>query len=208
MKFHFLLIIALAATGLGAADAQDVYRTYRNARFGTVVRYPANLVAPRPESENSGGGKFFSPDGQTELTIYARRNALRRSARGEMGRAIADWKADGGRLTYYRNASSWFVLSGYLGEDIFYEKTLLRNGVFHTLIWQYPKIQKKRLDAGVSRSAASFSVGKPFEARAATLPRPQPTLPLPTEPAPRPEPAPQPTSRRRRTAPRGNAAGY
>jgi hypothetical protein len=158
MKSSLLLLAVLLLSG--AARAQDIYRTYQNARFGTIVRYPQNLVVPQPESDDGDGRKFVSPDGQIELTTYARHNRSRRSARGELNRAVSDWKRDGARLTYARSGISWFVLSGFLGEDIFYEKTLLQNGVFHTLIWQYPKVSKKRLDASVSRSAAAFSASR------------------------------------------------
>ena len=94
MKSRFLLIFALL-TSIGTAQAQDSYRTYRNARFGTKVTYPANLVAPRPESANGDGRKFVSDDGQIELTVYASYNVNQRTARAELARAVSDWKRDG-----------------------------------------------------------------------------------------------------------------
>ncbi len=156
-----LLLFTLTVTR--AASAQDTYRTYFNTRFGTTVTYPINLVTPRPEPDNGDGRKFVSRDGQIELTVYGFHNSFSHSVRGEMARAASDWKRDGARLTYSKAGASWFALSGYLGADIFYEKTLLRNGVFHTLIWQYPKALKQRLDASVSRSVATFSVGTGIE---------------------------------------------
>ncbi|PQV63352.1 hypothetical protein B1R32_1127 [Abditibacterium utsteinense] len=200
MKFASLVLFCTLCFCQNAR-AQDVYRTYHNARFGTLVRYPANLVAPQPESANGDGRKFVSRDGQIELTVYGFNNAMNRTATGEMNRAIRDWKRDTARLTYYKAGRDWFVLSGYLGADIFYEKTLLRRGVFHTLIWQYPKVLKKRLDASVSRSAASFFVEKRTQSQDPAVPRVQPT-PVPTL-----RPTARPNSRyfkpRRRIVPRG-----
>lgn len=194
MKSRFALFLTLISVS-NAAHAQDIYRTHRNARFGTLVRYPANLVAPQVESENGDGRKFLSRDGQIELTTYAFRNLRNRSARTEMNRAVADWKRDGARLTYFKSGVSWFVLSGYVGNDIFYEKTLLQNDVFHTLIWQYPQTAKKRLDASVSRSAAAFSVGKSRESASPALaPRPQTTSKPRVLPPPRPRALPRATS--------------
>lgn len=180
------------------ARGQELFNSYQNARYGTTVRYPANLLVPQPESENGDGRKFLSRDGFIELTVYGSHNVFSRSAAGEMRRAIADWKADGASLTYYRATNGWFVLSGYLGGDIFYEKTLLRHGVFHTLIWQYPKTLKKRLDASVSRSAASFSVGQGIE-----VTTPQPTKRPPTAPSRRAA-----STRRRTSRPTATSSGY
>ncbi len=189
MKPVFLVFCG-ALSGLFSAQpsahAQEIYRTYNNARFGTSVRYPAHLVAPQPESDNGDGRKFLSSDGQVELTVYGFNNAMNRSASAEMRRAIADWKRDGARLTYYRASRDWFVLSGYLGADIFYEKTLLRRGVFHTLIWQYPKSLKKSLDAGVSRSASSFSATAVSQNSAQSAPQPTTTQPTTTQSTTRP----------------------
>ena len=160
MKIAFLAAASLLAFPVFAGDD---YRTYRNARFGTTLVYPANLLAPRPESPNGDGRRFFSRDGKIELSVFAFRNLQKRSARGEMNRAGRDWKRDGARITYQKSGTNWFALSGYVGSDIFYEKTLFKSGVFHTLIWQYPPALKKRLDAPVTRSVRTFGVGQILE---------------------------------------------
>ncbi len=210
MKFAFpFLLGVLCWTPI--ARAQDTYRTYRNARFGTTVRYPANLVEAQPESANGDGRKFLSRDGRIELTVYGFGNARNRSASGEMRRAISDWKRDGARLTYFKAGRSWFVLSGYVGADVFYEKTLLQRGTFHTLIWQYPKTLKKRLDASVSRSASSFFVGNAAQNQVGAAPRPQSTPASSPTSMPTPTPSPTATPRVFQTPPRtspGGASGY
>lgn len=207
MKFvRFLTFYCLAACCLMKAtlpvQAQNAYSTYRNARFGTVVQYPSNLLVPQREADNGDGRRFVSRDGDIELSIYAFRNLRNRSVNGEMQRAVSDWKRDGARLTYWKWQGNWFTLSGFVGGDIFYEKTLLRNGVFHTLIWQYPQTRKRQLDEPVTRSVRSFAVGVGLE-QPVPRPTPRPTnRPVPratprvtieVEPAPRqraPQPAP------------------
>lgn len=145
------------------ATAQNTYNTYRNARFGTVVQYPSNLLIPQRESDSGDGRRFISRDGDVELSVYGFHNKNNRTVNREMLRAINDWRRDGARLTYWKWQGGWFVLSGYVGSDIFYEKTLYRNGVFHTLIWQYPKQMRKALDAPVTRSVRSFTAGRGFD---------------------------------------------
>lgn len=215
MKSRFPLFCALFAAmfaATGAARAQDTYRFYRNARYGTTVLYPANLVAPQPETANGSGRKWVSRDGQIEVTSYAFPGRFGRSARGEMNRAVSDWKRDTARVTYAKSGASWFVLSGYLGADIFYEKTLLRNGVFHTLIWQYPQNLKKRLDPSLTRSARAFSVAKSAR-RAATVAAPTavyiPRATANSRPIFRRRPTPRPTAApiEERNSPR-DSSGY
>lgn len=198
MLSRFLWLCALFYASK-TAHAQDTYRIYRNARYGTTVLYPANLVAPQPESARGSGRKWVSRDGQIEVNSYAFLNRSNRSARGEMNRALTDWKRDTARVTYARSGASWFVLSGYLGADIFYEKTLLRDGVFHTLIWQYPQNLKKRLDPILTRSALAFSAGKKtrtpafkFAPTAApvVVVQPTPRASIRRQPTPRPTAAP------------------
>jgi hypothetical protein len=177
-------------------QAQDFYRTYRNARFGTLVQYPASLLVPQPESDNGDGRRFVSRDEQIELSTFAFFNIKQRTSSGEMNRAIRDWRRDGARITYQKAGSDWFVLSGYVGDDIFYEKTLLRGSVFHSLIWQYPKTLRRRLDAPVTRSVRTFGAAASLETprAAATAPRPIPTAtPRPTRNRPRSSIRPAPT---------------
>ncbi|MBU4529572.1 MAG: SH3 domain-containing protein [Hoeflea sp.] len=52
---------------------------YQNARFGTVISYPASLWTALPESENGDGRRFESLDGTAEITVYAGHNALERT---------------------------------------------------------------------------------------------------------------------------------
>lgn len=184
----FCLSVVLLTAALPVA-AQNVYSTYRNARFGTVVQYPSDLLVPQRESDNGDGRRFVSRDGAVELSIYSFHNASIRTVNGEMKRAIAQWQHDGGRLTYWKWQGNWYALSGFIGSDIFYEKTLLKNGVFHTLIWQYPRSMRNQLDAPVTRSVRSFNVTGGLD-RPVSRPIPRPTAVRPT-----PRPVPRPTPR-------------
>ncbi len=66
-------------------------------------------------------------------------------------------KRDRARITYAKAGMGWFVLSGYVGGDIFYEKTIARGDNFHTLIWQYPAALKRSLDVPLTRSVRTFT---------------------------------------------------
>lgn len=148
--FTFALVSSTSAQGA------DTSRFYTNARFGYRVQYPSNLVAPAPESDNGDGRKFRSRDGKIVLTTYGSNPISKRTIRSELARSVRDWRADGGRVTLQRAHPRWFVVSGFVGDDIFYEKTVLHNGAFCTLIWEYPRTLKTRLDAPVTRAFSSF----------------------------------------------------
>ncbi|MBW3636947.1 MAG: hypothetical protein KY445_10890 [Armatimonadetes bacterium] len=79
MKFSIFLALLCGLSLAPRAEAQDTYRTYRNARFGTSVQYPANLLIPQPESKTRDGRKFLSRDGRIELTVSTTPPAARRA---------------------------------------------------------------------------------------------------------------------------------
>lgn len=149
-----LLLLLLCQT---ASFAQDNFQTYRNARFGYSIAYPANLLIAQPEADNGDGRKFKSRDGKIVLTVFGRQNVFNRTLKGESEKAIGDWKKDGAKVTYWKRGKDYFAISGYVGNNIFYEKTVGRNNQFYTYFYEYPKTLKKRMDVPVNRAFASFN---------------------------------------------------
>lgn len=167
-----LLVLGAATLCLitGARGA-DRYRTYRNARFGYSVLYPANLVSPRPESANGDGRVFKSSDGKTTLTVWGEHNAFDRSLRAQMNTAKSDWAKDRGRITYSKMGRGFYVLSGLTGRQIFYEKTIATSKGFASMLWQYPKNQKSRFDAAVTRTTRAFGSNRSAQTARESAPR-------------------------------------
>lgn len=182
----FLALAATAALAPGA-HAQDLFRTYHNARFGYQLQYPANLVTPQPEAQNGDGRLFRSQGGSIRLLAYGSHNVAGRSLDAEMRAAMTAWKQRGGSVTYARWKGNWLAVSGYVGGDIFYQKTVRRGSTFATLVWRYPRDLRKPLDAAVNRSAATlaFSGGQatppPRKAVPTARPTPAPPRPNPTD---------------------------
>ncbi len=138
------------------AGPAPAYQTYSNARFGYRVAYPPALVRPQPEADNGDGRRFVSADKQTTLTVFGSYNVLEKSVQQEMRTEQAAWRAQGATLTLSQQLSDGFVLSGYLGKAIFYQKTQLRHGTFATFIWQYPATQQPTMAAVVTHTARTF----------------------------------------------------
>lgn len=151
----FVLALALVAGSASAAE----WEVYRNARFGTTVDVPADVFRPLPAPDNGDGQRFESADGRASLTVFAGNNVERRTLRQLIQAAESD--ATGERITYRKAGRSWFVISGFRGDDVFYRKLLLSEGgrVGHTVELVYPAAEKATYDRLTARIANSLSVG-------------------------------------------------
>ena len=153
----FLVVLCLAALGVVQSQAQNGFRTYRNARFNYSISYPANLLVPQGEADNGDGQKFLSSDGRTEMIVYGSNNSLNQTLR-QLYDAETQTTAGGGnrRVTYQLLKPGWFVVSGTVGERIFYQKTLLTNGVLKTFRIEYDENAKGTFNPVTTRIAGSF----------------------------------------------------
>jgi hypothetical protein len=118
---------------------------------------PPNLVPPGWSTQQVEGRndviRYVSPDGAAVLTLHdLPRQGL--SLREE----LADASGQSGEITYRRVADSWFVISGYRGERIFYTRVELACGGrrWHMAELTYPKEQKRKLDAAVTHASRTL----------------------------------------------------
>ncbi|MEW6131157.1 MAG: hypothetical protein AB1757_29265 [Acidobacteriota bacterium] len=158
MKFMKLFLLGLTLiSGLlcvRQAYAQGNYQTYTNARFAYAIAYPADLLIPQGEADNGDGQKFISKDGRAVLLVYGSHNALNQKLKEAFAEASAP--TDDRQVTYKILRADWFVVSGKAGEKIFYQKTLLKNGVFKTFRIEYDESQKNIYDTVTAKIAKSF----------------------------------------------------
>ena len=162
------------------ARAADTYATYTNARFGYSVLYPTNLVSPRPEPDNGDGRVFKSRDAKATLTVWGENNVFNRTLSAQLDFSKREWAKDRARVTYAKVGRGFYVLSGFTGKEIFYEKTIPLRGGFATMLWQYPQSRKATLDAAVTRTTRAFVARSRgtvvIETRKRAPNRPAPTL--------------------------------
>ncbi len=154
--FVIFLLFALAGTqaltlAQPASVAQRaVYRTYTNARYDYSIAYPAHLLTPQGEADNGDGQIFRSSDGLTEMRVYGSQDLG-----GGLAAAYSEAQ-EGKNVTYKTMKRNWFVVSGYNGEKIFYQKTMFKDGVLKTFTIEYNQSQKSIYDAALARIARSF----------------------------------------------------
>lgn len=113
---------------------------------------PPKLVPPGWSTEAVQGRKdvirYVSPDHQAVLTLRDRPRD---------GRTVTEEFAtfsgrSNERITYKRLSDSWFVVSGYRGDDIFYTRVDLacRGHRWHVAELTYPRAKKTNMDAQVT----------------------------------------------------------
>jgi hypothetical protein len=61
-----------------------------------------------------------------------------------------------GMATYFVLKDTWFVVSGQSDEGIYYQKTIISNGVMHSLFIRYPADRQGEVNQFIENTVASF----------------------------------------------------
>lgn len=133
---------------------------YRNARFGFTMTYPSSFVLD-PESIPEGGdsARFWTPDRRATAVVTGIRNGLGQSLADIMEEAAKDVTENShGVITYTRTRDNWFVISGFIGERIFYRRSFLsdRSRVIGSLWIEFPRTMRPCFEDAVSMMSLSF----------------------------------------------------
>lgn len=156
-KFLVILMAIILGIYLPQLDAKESgdlqYNTYANTRFDYTIKYPLNILIPQGESANGDGQKFISPIGQAVLTIWGEHNALGESLKSRYNESL---NKISGSITYKAQKDNWFVISGYQGDKIFYQKTIFNNDIIKTFTITYSKGHRQLFDPIVKEISSSF----------------------------------------------------
>jgi hypothetical protein len=157
-------LAAMATAVLLAAGAPRAgsWLTYQNDRYGTTIDYPDFFKMQRPPDADHGR-KFKSADG-VDFTVSA--------SYGGIDFTVVTYRDfivkhldPGSVVTYETRGKNWFVVSGTVGDKIFYEKHLFSHGAEMTedFVISYPAAAKQTYDPIVARMAKSFRTGSGFQ---------------------------------------------
>jgi hypothetical protein len=149
------LAAAECAGGRGGQPMQ-----YRNARFGFTMTYPSSFVLD-PDSIPEGGdsARFWTPDRRATAVVTGIRNGLGQSLADLLDEATKDVTENShGTITYTRSRDNWFVISGFIGERIFYRRSFLsdRSRVIGSLWVEFPRNMRPCFEDAVSMMSLSF----------------------------------------------------
>ncbi|MDQ3816635.1 MAG: hypothetical protein M3362_02955 [Acidobacteriota bacterium] len=134
-----------------AAAQRVTYRTYTNVRFQYSVSYPAGVLIPQGEADNSDGQIFRSRDRRAEMRVFGRYNVQNETLQSAFNAA-----QEGKDVTYKVLKRNFYVVSGRQNGKIFYEKTLLKGDTFKTFMIEYDEADSAKYDPMTARIARSF----------------------------------------------------
>lgn len=154
--FRYLLYLLMLAAPM--VSAAETFQTYANPRFNYSIDYPPKLLLPKGDAPNGDGRIFASADLQAQMIIYGTHNVLEQTIQDLFKKESQDASSQQitKKVTYKRQKDNWFVVSGYIGPKIFYQKTFLSNDMFKTFYIEYPQNQRQRYDPILSRLGSSF----------------------------------------------------
>ena len=154
--FRYLLFLLMLVAPM--VSAAETFQTYVNPRFNYSIDYPPKLLLPKGEAPNGDGQIFASADLQAQMIINGTHNVLEQSIQDLFKKESQDASSQQitKKVTYKRQKDNWFVVSGYIGPKIFYQKTFLSNDMFKTFYIEYPVSQRSIYDPILSRLGSSF----------------------------------------------------
>lgn len=126
------------------AFSAETWQTYRNERFGYTVSYPSSVFTPQPPSENGDGQTFLAADGKAKIVVYGTINDERFTPTQYRSTILKEF-AGYNEMDYSPRGKTWFVLSGYRGDMIYYQKVMFScaDRVINALSVTFPRAEKK-----------------------------------------------------------------
>lgn len=132
-----------------------------NAGAGFGLNYPADVFAPKPGALEADDRLFVSEDGHAVLRVYANRSSSR-TVPSKYRAALLAKRYAGASLDYAPQRENWFVLSGTLGQEMFYERVSFScdRRSFHGWLITYPVLERQFYDAVVEEMHRTYRYGK------------------------------------------------
>ena len=157
--FMGVLVAALPLTMFASLAAQWAPR--RDAGLGFVYSYPPELFEEIESDGKPSFHYFATPNSDAKFLVGGWNNRASRSPESFKQWLIAN---AGGydEVTYHPRGRSWFVLSGYRGDQIYYEKVMFscRGDVVNVMAITYPVDHRKLYDPVVERMEDRFRPGR------------------------------------------------
>jgi hypothetical protein len=160
-------MLLIASTGISIAVTKHIPRaderwtTYKNARFGYSLYYPSALFEADPPPENGSGLTFNSEDGWTKIVVFGVHNSEDLSPR-QYRKILLEEFGGYDRLDYSPAGKSWFVLSGYRADNIYYQKVIFScsNQIINVFSMTFPTADKPIYEGMIETMEDRFKTGR------------------------------------------------
>ena len=158
-KLYFAILISLAAVP-SASSSTLPWANAQDADLGFHFSYPRDLFQKAPGNEKPSFHYFVSREGDAKFMVGAWDNTAGQTPE-EFKRWLLTNTGGYDEMTYVPRGRSWFVISGYRDDAIYYEKVMFSCGgqLVNVLAITYPKDLRRLYDAIVERMEDSFRPG-------------------------------------------------
>jgi hypothetical protein len=155
-KIGLIVLIYLGAMSSISA-ATGPWADEQDPGLGFQFSYPRDLF-DRTEGDGKPSFHYFaSRDADAKLMVGAWNNEAGQTP-GEFKHWLLGNTGGYDNMTYVPGGRSWFVISGYRGEDIYYEKVMFScaGSVVNVFAITYPKSLRSEYDPVVEQMEDSF----------------------------------------------------
>ena len=159
---QFLKAPGALVRGAAGALALGTLVLTPTAVFVATKDDPTAIVAKH--TKHRSGITLASRDGRAWLMAGAFANTGQVSSDDYRARVLAKNYADA-RITYQRSEDGWFLVSGFRGKDIFYDRVNFTCGGRVITVWGlfYPAAERQTYDRIVESLAQNFKPGESRE---------------------------------------------
>lgn len=161
------LFVLAAGPLCGAAVAANTegrsigdWRSIQHPRRGFMIAYPATVFAKRSAGSSEDGEVLVSRDGTSKLLVGTFENTAQFSMKAYRDYLLEHSYA-GARIDYEKWHPRWFVISGTVGDTMFYERVTFTCGGKLVNSWAmlYPVAARSFYDRVVEGVARTYSPG-------------------------------------------------
>ncbi len=144
----------------GASDWRRDWATLHNERHGFLIAYPIEVFAQRADPTTDEGRVLYSLDGKAQLLVGAFANDDQTSLRDYRDFLLKEDYASA-NVEYAPVHAQWFVISGTIGDQEFYERVSFTCGgrLINSWAMVYPKAESRFYDRVVEAIARTYTPG-------------------------------------------------
>ena len=157
LKCYALILVIFAAIGSASLQASERWAEQRDPQFGFSYSFPQSLFGSVEGDRKPGFHYFVANDVDAKFLVGAwdkQDDATPEHFKHWMIANAGGYE----EITYQPGGRSWFVLSGYRGDQIYYEKVMFSCGgrIVNILAIAYPTSERSQFDPVVERMEDSF----------------------------------------------------
>jgi hypothetical protein len=155
-----LTTVSVSAAPKYQQQPDDGWVTYKDDGLGYSFYFPSTFFEPQAIAADTAAKTFLSPDKRAKAVVSAVKNDEGFTLAGYR-KTILDEFGGYERLDYSPKGQSWFVLSGYRGETIYYQKVLFScgNQVINVFSITFPSADKAFYEGLVEVMEDNFRPG-------------------------------------------------